>query len=337
MTNTTRNRADPDRALVPILALFLALGLALAGDPARAVDLTLPSNARLTAERISGPDSYRLPTGPFADGQMQAITAEGQVAIRAWRIDAQGITSLQLLAPLRDQVTDAGYETLYECAAADCGGFDFRFALDVVPAPDMYVDLFDFRFLAARHTDSDGRQSHAALLTSRTATSGYVQVVQIVPPDQPPPGSTRGERPALSPADTPAPDKPPATPLPLAMALERDGFAVLSDLAFETGSSALGRGDFASLAALAEYLLADPARQVALVGHTDAVGGLDGNIVLSKRRAMSVRERLATEFAVPRAQMVAEGIGYLSPITTNLTPEGREANRRVEAVLLNAD
>ncbi|WP_306004410.1 OmpA family protein [Aquicoccus porphyridii] len=337
MTNTTRNRAEPGRALARILTL--GLGLVLAGGPARAVDLVLPSNARLTAERISGQDSHVLATGPVVDGQVPTITAEGQVARRAWRINAQGLTTLQLLAPLRAQLVNAGYETLYECAAAACGGFDFRFALEVMPAPDMHVDLFDFRYLAARRTDSDGRQSHVALLTSRTATAGFVQVVQIVPPDRAAPRSAEGDRPALGPADPAQTADParPGTPLPLVAALERDGHAVLSDLTFETGSSTLGSGDFASLAALADYLLADPARRIALVGHTDAVGGLDGNIALSKRRATSVLERLATDFGVPRSQMAAEGMGYLAPLASNLAPEGREMNRRVEAVLLNTE
>lgn len=334
MTNITRKRAEPGRVLVRILTL--GLGVALAGDPARAVDLFLPSNARMTVERISGQDSYGLAIGPALDGQVPMVTAEGQVTRRAWRIDAQGLTTLQLLAPLREQLADAGYEFLFECAATACGGFDFRFALEVIPAPDMHVDLFDFRYLAARRGDGDGRRSHAALLTSRTATAGFVQVIQIVPPDSTPPRSAGSDRPALGPAGAATPAQTDAPPSVVA-ALEKDGHTVLSDLPFETGSSNLGPGDFAALAALAEYLLAEPARRIALVGHTDAVGGLDGNIALSKRRAASVLERLATDFGVPRAQMVAEGVGYLAPLTTNTTPQGRAANRRVEAVLLNTE
>ena len=30
-------------------------------------------------------------------------------------------------------------------------------------------------------------------------------------------------------------------------------------------------------------------------------------------------------------------MGYLAPIAPNLTPEGREANRRVEAVLISTE
>ena len=48
-------------------------------------------------------------------------------------------------------------------------------------------------------------------------------------------------------------------------------------------------------------------------------------------------ERLVSAHGVPRAQLDAEGMGYLSPIAPNLDAAGREANRRVEAVLLNSE
>jgi OOP family OmpA-OmpF porin len=60
---------------------------------------------------------------------------------------------------------------------------------------------------------------------------------------------------------------------------------------------------------------------------------LAGNIALSKRRAGSVLERLVTDYAASRQQLEAQGMGYLSPIQNNRTIEGREANRRVEAII----
>ena len=45
-------------------------------------------------------------------------------------------------------------------------------------------------------------------------------------------------------------------------------------------------------------------------------------------------ERLITAYGASRPQLRAEGMGWLAPLATNLTPEGREANRRVEAVVL---
>ncbi|MDP5359491.1 MAG: OmpA family protein, partial [Paracoccaceae bacterium] len=91
--------------------------------------------------------------------------------------------------------------------------------------------------------------------------------------------------------------------------------------------------DYGSLRDLADYLLLHPDRTVALVGHTDSAGSLATNIALSKRRAGSVLERLVTVYGVARRQLEAEGMGYLAPVSSNLTEAGREANRRVEVII----
>ena len=129
------------------------------------------------------------------------------------------------------------------------------------------------------------------------------------------------------------PDAPAATGAQLGAALEAQGALALEDLVFESGSAELGAGEFASLKALAAYLRAESGAMVALVGHTDATGSLEGNIALSERRAEAVRARLIEGYGAPAAQLSSEGAGWLAPRATNLTPEGREKNRRVEAVL----
>ena len=310
-----------------------------AAIPARGLDLALPSNARQTARTEAAPDSYVLAKAPFANGSLPTQTIEGRVSRSAWRVEAQGITTLQLLAPLRGQLQADGFEILFECEAADCGGFDFRYGLEVFAEPAMHVDLFDFRYLAARRGADGSASDYVALLVSRSSAAGFIQITTVSPPGRDGPKTSTGATPVRPP---PLPGS--ATPTtvshpdqPLDRALLEQGRAVLSDLTFETGSSALGDGAFASLTALADFLKADPARRIALVGHTDAVGSLTNNIALSKRRAASVLERLVSAHDVPRNQLAAEGMGYLAPLTTNLTAEGREQNRRVEAILLNTD
>ena len=336
MTNITRNRGNRLHRLRRYSRAAACLAALAAPLSAVAADLSLPANADETAREASAPDSHRLALAPFANGALPVETVEGAVTRTAWRIRAQGITTLQLLAPLRDQLVAEGYEILFECAAADCGGFDFRYALRVFPEPAMHVDLYDYRYLSARRGPENGAADYVALLISRTASTGFVQITTIAPPG--------AKTATVSAGTSPVAPSAPATPLPaagddlpLVQALTTRGHAVLADLAFETGSSTLGSGSFASLADLAAFLNADPTRRVALVGHTDTVGSLDGNIALSKRRAASVLERLVSAHGVPRGQLEAEGMGYLSPITTNLTPAGREQNRRVEAILLNTD
>jgi len=71
---------------------------------------------------------------------------------------------------------------------------------------------------------------------------------------------------------------------------------------------------------------------VVLVGHTDASGALAPNIALSRARAQAVRAALVA-LGAKADQIGAEGAGYLAPRATNLTPEGRAQNRRVEVML----
>jgi OOP family OmpA-OmpF porin len=116
--------------------------------------------------------------------------------------------------------------------------------------------------------------------------------------------------------------------------LEDLGHVVLSDLDFVSGAVSLGNGPLASLDAVAAYLIANPSRQITFVGHTDATGPLDVNIALSRRRADAARSYVVAR-GVPADQVAADGVGFLSPRASNLTPAGREANRRVEAVLIS--
>lgn len=300
-----------------IRAVFLC-ALCSAGA-AHAAQLTLPSNAVLTAEVESAIDSYALPIGPWNEGALPTRTFEGPVLQQAWRIGGTGLTTLQLLRPLRDQLEPQGYEVVFDCESDGCGGFDFRFETPVVAEPDMHVDLGDFRFLSMVKEDEA-----ISLLVSKSSAAGFLQIIRA------------GQAgPSVSVETKAAPLRSPdiESDGDLAQTLISQGRVVLDDLVFETGSTVLDNGDFASLQALADLMADQEDLTIALVGHTDSTGSLDINIDISRKRAASVRERLATAYEVPRARMEADGMGYLAPIASNLTEEGREANRRVEAIV----
>jgi outer membrane protein OmpA-like peptidoglycan-associated protein len=319
-----------------LAAFTLSLGLPVA---AGAQGLEMPPGAELTHQQTLPLDSYALPLAPFAEGALPALGMEGAVTRQAWRVAAAEPDTLRIIAPLREQLLAQGFEPLLECDTESCGGFDFRFATPVLPAPEMFVDLGDFRFLSAIRPAGAGGDEAVSLLVSRSVGAGYVQIVRVSPEGSVPPGADAA--PGAPPADTapvgPALSAPPGGPDGFAARLEAQGHVVLADLTFETGSSQLGPGPYASLAALADYLRANPDRTVALVGHTDAEGSLDANIALSRRRAASVLERLVSDHGIPRRQMDAQGMGYLAPVMSNLTPAGREANRRVEVIVTSTE
>lgn len=310
-----------------IRTIILATTAALAPLSAMAQLLDMPNGATRTGEKQEQLSSYRLPIGPWQNDQIQTIWAEGEVTQEAWQIKGEGLTTLQILTPMRQQLEDDGYDILFQCDAETCGGFDFRYATDVLPEPEMHVDLGDFRFLSAQRMGPD-QPEYISLMVSRSALRGFVQVIRV--------GSPLGDATTLNGASSKSPDAMAAAPAlatPLGTSLEKKGRAVLADLSFSTGSAQLEGGEYPSLDALATYLLANPDRTVMLVGHTDAEGTLDGNIALSRKRAQTVMRRLIDVFAVPASQIKAQGVGYLAPLTSNLTDDGRTKNRRVEVIL----
>lgn len=306
---------------------FTALLLGCMAGAAQAQTLTFPSNASIQHEAISPVESYLLPIGIWENGAVPTREIEGRLTQQAWRIAAPSLTTLQFVRPLREQLRNDRYRIIFECQTEACGGFDFRFGVQTLPPPEMQINIGDFRFLAAERTTAAGPEV-ISLFVSRTAQAGFVQVIHAGPPQNEVTPLTSMQAEPLR-AITALPDAS------LAAQLDEIGRAVLSDLAFASGSAQLASGEFASLRAVADYLLVHPDRTFALVGHTDAAGDLALNITLSRRRAASVLERLAADYGVARRQLQAEGVGYLTPIANNLTAAGREANRRVELVLLS--
>ena len=304
----------------------LALAVILATPPPVAAEtLSFPGNAVPAAEETTEVAEATFPTGPWTDGTLPVGSTEGQLTRQAWRIDATGLGTIQLMRPLREQLRNAGYDVTFECDTEGCGGFDFRFALDLLDPPAMQVNLADFRYLSAIH---EADAVSIGILVSRTPDAGYIHVSRS--------GQTGTE---LASAEGPPARSAAAVPLAgtLTEELETIGRHVLVGLTFETGSSQLSDGSFDALQDLADYLADRPDRTVALVGHTDSSGALDGNIALSKRRAGSVLERLVTDYGVNRQQLDAQGMGYLSPVASNLTEEGRTLNRRVEVIVTSTE
>ncbi len=302
---------------------------AMAPDPALSVEIGLPPGAVLTDEAVEPYDSVSLPWGPYPeDGVLPVIEAEGAVARRAYEIGSGALTSLQLLVPLREQLARQGFAEVYSCEDDICGGYDFRFALDLLPAPAMYVDLGDYRYYLGARDGEDGRE-HVSIVTSRGNAEGFVHITEVAP--------TTAELilPEVEVDDASAPSPAPAaSDASLAAQLLETGHAILEGLAFPSGSASLAEDAYPSLRALAAFLEENPTAVVSLVGHTDSVGRLDANTTLSRDRARAVRTRLIGAYDLDPGRILAEGAGFLAPRASNLTPEGRAANRRVEVVLL---
>lgn len=297
--------------------------LLMTASPVLAVDLSVPGGKE-TNQSLSPAASVTLPRAPWSSGATHPVI-EGAVRKRSFRIGGDTKTTLQILMPLREALEIAGYAVTFGCEVRDCGGFDFRYQLDLLGEPGMHVDLGDYRYLLAESSTAEQDAAHTiSVVVSRDAQAGFVHITEVYPItatiDTVVQSASAGPNIELG---------------DLTINLEISGHAVLSDLDFGSGEGTLGGARYDSLESLAMWLLSKPNVSVAIVGHTDSVGSLAGNTALSRRRAESVLERLREAHGVPLAQMEADGAGYLAPIASNLTPEGRAANRRVEVILLS--
>ncbi|KPN64382.1 Outer membrane protein OmpA [Aliiroseovarius crassostreae] len=104
------------------------------------------------------------------------------------------------------------------------------------------------------------------------------------------------------------------------------------DILFATDSAVVNPGLRSDLGALARNLLNYPNSAVEVIGHTDNVGDAGYNLALSQRRAASVASVLFQN-GVPSSRVVTIGRGESRPVASNLTPEGRQQNRRVEIII----
>ncbi|HEX9859305.1 MAG TPA: OmpA family protein [Paracoccaceae bacterium] len=104
------------------------------------------------------------------------------------------------------------------------------------------------------------------------------------------------------------------------------------DILFATDSASLRPDLSQDIRALANNLLNYPNSTIQVVGHTDNAGTAAYNQDLSQRRAFAVSQVLQDN-GVPGGRISAFGRGEDQPIASNLTPEGRAQNRRVEITI----
>lgn len=291
-------------------ALLCSLAL-----PAGALELALPGERTVYTEEAVGRAAFA--TGPVADGAVPIAQHDGPLRQGVWESDTSQATQEthnDVIAEFEAQ----GFQTSFTCHAKQCGGFAFRFGIDLLPAPDLFVDLNDFHFTTLA---KDGIVLSA--FTTKSGTVTYTQVTAVGGPEiavveeSDLVKSSRSVDPAFAQTGV----------------FESGPSVVLEGLSFATGSTEITDSDLPVLRALASYMADHPDAAIALVGHSDAQGNTEANMRLSAQRAEAVRQALISDYGVSATRLTAKGEGPLSPRADNDTAEGMALNRRVEAVL----
>ena len=141
--------------------------------------------------------------------------------------------------------------------------------------------------------------------------------------------------PAAAPAREPeAQPEPPLQPVPAAEPTPGHyKYCVTLQGEFDIDQAVVRPENFEEIAEVGNFMKKYPTTTAVIEGHTDNVGTYNHNMDLSQRRAEAVINHLTTKFGIDRSRLTARGYGFTRPIADNSTDEGRQKNRRIEAII----
>ena len=105
------------------------------------------------------------------------------------------------------------------------------------------------------------------------------------------------------------------------------------DMEFDTGKADIKPQYKDNIAKVGEFMQQYPTTTAVIEGHTDNVGSADYNMKLSQQRAENVVAYLIKNFGIDASRLSAKGYGFTRRVAYNNTPEGRQKNRRINAVI----
>lgn len=113
---------------------------------------------------------------------------------------------------------------------------------------------------------------------------------------------------------------------------ERGLVITLDGIMFASGQAEIKPMAWPTLQKLVTFLQENPERQADIEGHTDSVGLIETNQILSQRRAEAIRDFLI-KHGITVERLTARGLGPDHPVAPNNTEYGRKLNRRVEIII----
>lgn len=102
---------------------------------------------------------------------------------------------------------------------------------------------------------------------------------------------------------------------------------------FDTNKAVIKDKYYNEIKKVSDFMKKYPDTTAVIEGHTDNVDSDEYNQKLSQARANSVRQYLINKFGIKASRLSAIGYGESRPIASNGNEEGRQKNRRVQAVI----
>jgi len=112
-----------------------------------------------------------------------------------------------------------------------------------------------------------------------------------------------------------------------------DRLCMVLKMEFDTGKADIKPQYREEIGKVGDYMKQYPTTTAVIEGHTDNVGSYEFNMKLSKQRAENVVAYLVNNFGIEASRLESKGYGYTRRIAYNSTPEGRQKNRRINAII----
>ncbi len=264
---------------------------------------------------------HQAPNGNYAFKKEKRV--EGRIT-RVLYLMPRGKTTLQVIRNYEKSLKKSDFKTLFSCAKRGGCGF-YAWFRDAIRMGGLraYADQMDgnFRYLASHLKRKKEGDVYVSLVVYNYGSSvnrqwqgrtmAELKVIEIEP--------MADEMVFVKAED-------------LAKGIQDEGHAAVHQIHFDTNSDKIEPESKPAIDEIAKLLKESPELKVILVGHTDSQGGLQYNMDLSHRRASSVATVLEVDYAIDSKRLGAAGIGYLAPMASNRTEEGRAMNRRVEII-----
>ena len=274
-------------------------------------------------------DEFILPLGPIVrkEGKLVAdeqAVLEGQITRILYRGPDER-SSLEIIRNYQSALESAGFEVLYSCGS-DCGRnfstllygpMEMRI-MNTKTSGSAFDIPQDLRYLAAKMSDAK-RTVHVSIVTAFDNGFGKlskrpVTLLEIIESKTMDTGMVTVDAEAIG------------------KGIDATGHMAIYGVLFDTNSAEIKPESDPVLAEIAKLLQSRPSLKILVVGHTDNQGAYEYNINLSSQRSNSVARYLSEKHDIDPDRMRSAGVGFLAPVATNDTPDGRTKNRRVELV-----
>ena len=281
------------------------------------------ADSELYAYKETAFDEYRLMVRPATayggkdKNHDSTQLLEGRITERSYSLPP-GRSTLEVMRNYRSELEASKFEIIWECSNLECGGRNFNHA--VVP----YITGFggndeDQRYIAARLPRPEGDLYVSLYVVRNYSVGGPTKNMVHVRLD------TIEIEAMESRMVTVAAEE-------MTRSLDADGHIALYGIFFDTDKSVVKPESDATLKEIGRLLTQNPELTLWVVGHTDNQGSAEYNHRLSEQRAAAVVAVLVDRFSVAPARLQAAGVGFLAPVASNESDEGRALNRRVELV-----